>query len=141
MNNKDTLCQKLKVFNNQKALQTNYYDLLELFEKNDTKSLKQHLDTINEKLFMIKTIKQHEKFENLFSEYSLIYGIQIDKNLTINEIKYFVQNESFYELSSIVLELKNKFLALASYSKSWISSNNKSFKSLFDALSSFYQDG
>ena len=91
MNNKDTLCQKLKVFNNQKALQTNYYDLLELFEKNDTKSLKQHLDTINEKLFMIKTIKQHEKFENLFSEYSLIYGIQIDKNLTINEIKYFVQ--------------------------------------------------
>ena len=141
MNNKDTLCQKLKVFNNQKALQTNYYDLLELFEKNDTKSLKQHLDTINEKLFMIKTIKQHEKFENLFSEYSLIYGIQIDKNLTINEIKYFVQNESFYELSSIVLELKNQFLALASYSKSWISSNNKSFKSLFDALSSFYQDG
>ena len=90
---------------------------------------------------MIKTIKQHEKFENLFSEYSLIYGIQIDKNLTINEIKYFVQNESFYELSSIVLELKNQFLALASYSKSWISSNNKSFKSLFDALSSFYQDG
>ena len=141
MNNKDTLCQKLKVFNNQKALQTNYYDLLELFEKNYTKSLKQNLDTINEKLFMIKTIKQHEKFENLFSEYSLIYGIQIDKNLTINEIKYFVQNESFYELSSIVLELKNQFLALASYSKSWISSNNKSFKSLFDALSSFYQDG